>query len=133
MSHFTKTELPIQMTDRKALIKAAEFLGCKVLKNAQARGWSKNTYKGEIVLQHPDSPYDVALNKDKNGAYQPTADLFGGHIQKVYGTPDTPYGKLVARYGAERAKKIAKALGHTLYESVDKETGTITHRVVIGQ
>lgn len=133
MSHFTKTELPVPMTDREALIKAAEFLGCKVLENAKARGWGKNTYAGEIVLQHPKTKFDVALNRNKEGAYEPYADLFTGEVQKIYGTRESPFGKLVARYGAERAKKIARALGHTIYEHVDPQTGTITQRVVIGQ
>lgn len=131
MSHITKTKVPIPMTDRDCIIRAAKALGCKIIENGEARYWRGQKHKGEIVLQHQDSPFDVALNRDKNGAYQPEADLWGGHIQKIYGTPESPFGKLVSRYGAERAKKIARALGHTVYETVDQKTGTIIHKVVI--
>ena len=131
MSHVTKTELPVQMTDKDCILRAAKFLGCKALENAEAVGWRGQKNKGEIVLKHKDSKFDVALNRDKNGAYQPEADLWGGGVQKVYGTPESTYGKLVSRYGAEKAKKVAKALGHTIYESVDQKTGKITHKVVL--
>jgi hypothetical protein len=134
MSHITTTELPIQMMDRDALIKAARLLGCKVLQNADAVGYQGRVMaRGEIVLTPDQSPHDVALNKDKNGAYQPSADLWGGHIQKIYGTKENPYGKLIALYGAEKAKKIAKALGHTVYQTVDQQTGEVRQRVVISQ
>ena len=89
--------------------------------------------KGRIVLKHEQCPQDVALNKNKNGAYQPSADLWGGHIQRVYGTKESPYGKLVAMYGAEKAKKVAKALGHTVYQTVDQQTGEVRQKVVISQ
>jgi len=134
MSHITTTELPIQMTDREVLIKAAKFLGCKVLQNDDAVGYGGRVMaKGEIVLKHEQCPHDVALNKNKNGAYQPSADLWGGHIQRVYGTKESPYGKLVAMYGAEKAKKVAKALGHTVYQTVDQQTGEVRQKVVISQ
>lgn len=130
MSHFTKCELPVAMTDMQCLTKAAEKLGCTVLKNANAAGYRGQTQQADLVLKHPQSRYDVAMLKNKEGAYEPHADMMGGEIRNVYGTPESAFGKLVARYGAEKAKKVAKALGHTLYESVDKESGQITHKVV---
>ena len=32
MSHVTKTELPVEMTDKDCILRAAKFLGCKHLK-----------------------------------------------------------------------------------------------------
>jgi hypothetical protein len=132
VSHFTKTDLPIQMKDREVIIKAAQKLGCAVLENAIARGWAGQEHSGELVLRHPESPYDVALNRNKEGAYEPTADLYQGHVARIFGTSrENPYGKLIARYGAEKAKKLARVLGYAVHETVDPRTGTITQKVVI--
>jgi len=132
MSHFTKTELPVPLKDRQLIKKAAQKLGCEVLENAEARGWRGQTHFGEIVLRHKNSPYDVALIKNKKtGAYEPIADLYGGHIENIFGTSEHPDGKLVARYGAETTKKLAQVLGYAVTETVDPKTGTITHKVVI--
>ncbi len=126
MSHNTTAQLP-GIKDRGALIKAAEKLGCAVTVNGVAKLYRNNTAQGEIVLSHPNSQYDVALNK-KDGVYEFTTDFFFGEVEKVYGKN---FGKLVARYGAEVAKKIAKLNGYHIKETVDQKTGTITHKVVL--
>ena len=131
MSHVISLETSVQMTDKGCIIKAAEKLGCKTLEKAKARYWNGQFHYGDIVVQHPQSPYDLAFNKQENGAYKVEGDLWGGHIAKIYGTPGKPLSKLEAAYQAEKSKKIAKALGHTLIETVDPQTGVIRHKVVI--
>ncbi len=126
MSHNTTAQLP-GIKDRGALIKAAKKLGCTVTIDGVARLYQSNTAQGEIVLSHPGSPYDVALNK-KDGVFEFTTDFFAGGIESVYGKN---FGKLVARYGAEVAKKIAKLNGYQIKETVDQKTGAITHKVVL--
>jgi len=126
MSHNTTAQLP-GIKDRVALIKAAEKLGCTVAINGVAKMYANNTAQGDVVLTHPGSPYDVALNK-REDVFEITTDFWGGHIEKVYGKN---FGKLVARYGAEVAKKIARLNGYQIKETVDQKTGTITHKVVV--
>lgn len=127
MSHNTTAKLP-GIKDRGALIKAAEKLGCTVIVNGEAKLYRGNTAKGEVVLTHPKSRYDVALNKADGGVFEFTTDFFLGEVEQVYGKG---FGKLVARYGAEVAKKIARLNGYQIKESVDQKTGAITHRVVM--
>lgn len=139
MSHVTTTRSPIPITDRAALISAAKKLGAEVLFNAEARGWGGQMHHGEIVLRHKDSPYDVALNRNSQGHYEFNADLFGGHVARVYGVlgDETElggsYGRLVALYGAEVGRKIALLRGYQVKQAVDHQSGVITQRVVIGR
>jgi len=130
MSHVTRTESPVAIKDKAALVSAAQKLGAEVLFDEEARGWSSLRHRGEIVLRHPESRYDVALNRVE-GVYELNADLFGGGVEKVYGTKEHPYGKLVALYGAEVARKVALLRGYRVEQTMDQR-GIVTQRVVVG-
>lgn len=121
---------PCQISNLDALDAAARKLGCQVLKQAKARAWGSQKIPGERVYTHPNSPFDVAVNKQSGkDTYQLEADLHGGHIQKVYGTPESTYGRLVTLYGAEEAKKILTTYGYTVYETRQKD-GRIAQKAV---
>ena len=131
MSHITKTLFPIPLRDMDALISAARILGATALKNADARGWHGALTKGEVVLVHPESDYDVAVNKQAKGdLYELSADLYSGSVSKVYGTPAHPYGKLIALYGAEVCRKAALLRGCKVTQSINEATGEVVQRVV---
>ena len=83
MSHFTT--VTTQIKDIAALRSACGELGIEVLENAEARGYSTNTTKGDYVLRLR-GPYDVALNRQPDGSYGLTTDWWDGHVEKEVGT-----------------------------------------------
>ena len=53
-------------------------------------------------------PYDIALNKQPDGTYGLTADLWQGHVEKEVGQG---YGKLLQFYGVNKATLEARKKG----------------------
>jgi hypothetical protein len=102
MSHFT--EIKTQIKDIEALRLAVQELGLTLLQNAEARGYYENKTKGDYVIQLK-GPYDIALNKQADGTYSLTADLWQGHVEKEVGQN---YGKLLQLYGVHKATIEAK-------------------------
>lgn len=131
MSHVTRTQSPVPLRDRPAIAAAARALGAEVLFDVEARGWDGSTHRGEIVLKHPESSFDVALNKNADGVYEFSADLYDGSVQRLYGTGEHVYGRLVALYGAEVARKVALLRGYRVTQTLDPQTGVVTQKVVI--
>ena len=82
MSHFT--EIKTQIKDIEALRLACAELGLTLLQNAEARGYYENRTKGDYVIQLK-GPYDIAVNKQPDGTYGLTADLWQGHVEKEVG------------------------------------------------
>jgi len=64
--------------------------------------------KGDFVVQLK-GPYDVALNKQPDGSFGLTADLWQGHVENEVGQG---YGKLLQLYGVHKAIREAKRKGH---------------------
>lgn len=106
MSHFTT--ITTQIKDIEALKSACKELGLPVLQNTNARGYASNETKGDYVIKLK-GPYDIALNKQKNGAYGITADLWEGHVEKEVGKN---YGKLMQLYAVHKATREARKKGH---------------------
>ena len=79
MSHFT--EVKTRIKDIEALRFACQELGLTLLQNADSRGCYENTTKGDYVVQLK-GPYDIALNKQPDGTFGLTADLWQGHVDK---------------------------------------------------
>src|SRR2546422_10672466 len=100
MSHFTT--IKTQIKDIGALRSACHELGLSLLQNAEARGYYQNKIKGDFVVQLK-GPYDIALNKEPDGSFGLTADLWGGHVEAEVG-PN--YGKLLQLYGVHKAIKL---------------------------
>ena len=105
MSHFT--EITTQIKDIEALRLACQELGLNLLQNAEARGYYDNKAKGDYVIQLK-GPYDIALNKQADGTFGITSDLWNGHVEKEVGQG---YGKLLQLYGVHKATVEARKKG----------------------
>src|SRR6266852_8358910 len=106
MSHFTT--IKTQIKDIDALRSACQEMGLSLLQNAEARGYYENKIKGDYVIQLK-GPYDIALNKQPDGSFGLTADLWQGHVENEVG-PN--YGKLLQLYGVHKAIREARKKGH---------------------
>ena len=71
------------------------------------RGYYENKTKGDFVVQLK-GPYDIALNKQPDGTFGLTADLWNGHVEKEIGQG---YGKLLQLYGVHKATIEARKKG----------------------
>src|ERR1039457_1319340 len=105
MSHFT--EIKTQIKDIEALRSACPEMGLPLLQNTEARGYYENKTKGDYVIQLK-GPYDIALNKQPDGTFGITADLYQGHVEKEVGKD---YGKLLQLYGVHKASIEARKKG----------------------
>src|SRR5688572_30352092 len=118
MSHFTT--IKTQIKDIDALKAACAELGLPVLHNAEARGFYENKLKGEFVIKLK-GPYDVALNKQSDGSYGFTADLWEGRVEQEVGKD---YGKLLQLYAVHKGMREARKRGHLVTRS-QKQDGSI--------
>ncbi len=105
MSHFT--EIKTQIKDIEALRLGCQEMGLTLLQNADARGYYENRTKGDYVIRLKGL-YDIALNKQQDGTYGLTADLWQGHVEKEVGQK---YGKLLQLYGVHKATIEARKKG----------------------
>ena len=107
MSHFTTIET--QVRDVQALRAACTEMGLAVEENAVARGYSRNTHNGDLVIRLK-GPYDIALNRQQDGTYGLTCDWWDGHVEREVGAN---YGKLLQLYGVHKAQIEARKKGYT--------------------
>ena len=115
MSHFT--EIKTQIKDIEALRSACQEMGLTLLQNAEARGYYENKMKGDYVIRLK-GPYDIALNKQPDGTFGLTADLWNGHVENEVGHG---YGKLLQFYGVHKAMREARKKGHLVRRSQQKD------------
>ena len=108
MSHFTT--VTTQIKDVAALRSACKEMGLGVLENTTARGYASNTTSGDYVIRLK-GPYDVALNKQPDGAYGLTTDWWDGHVEKEVGAN---FGKLLQLYAVHKATIEARKRGHSV-------------------
>ena len=108
MSHFAT--IKTQIKDIDALRDACAEMGFLVLQNTEARGYESNRHKGEYVIALK-GPYDIALNRQSDGAYGLTTDWWNGHVEKEVGQG---YGKLLQLYGAHKAMREARQRGYSV-------------------
>lgn len=118
MSHFTT--INTQIKDTEALRAACQELGLSLLSNTTARGYYNNTTKGEFVIRLK-GPYDIAVNKQKDGSFGLTADLWAGHVEKEVGKN---YGRLLQLYGVHKAIREARRKG-LLVKRSQQQNGAI--------
>ncbi len=105
MSHFTTVKT--QLKDIEALRSACQEMGLFLLQKAKARGYYENKTKGDYVIRLK-GPYDIALNKQPDGTFGLTADLWNGHVEKEVGEG---YGKLLQLYGVHKTQIEAREKG----------------------
>jgi hypothetical protein len=108
MSHFATVET--QIRDAAALKGACAELGLEVLENAVARGYGRNSVKGDLVIRLK-GPYDIALNRQQDGNYGLTTDWWGGHVEAEVGKD---YGRLLQLYAVHKAQIEARKKGLTV-------------------
>ncbi len=118
MSHFTT--IKTQIKDIEALRLACRELGLTLLQNAEARGYYENKTKGDYVIRLK-GPYDIALNRQADGSFGLTSDLWNGHVEKEVGSN---YGKLLQLYGVHKATAEARKKGH-LVRRAQQSNGSI--------
>jgi len=106
MSHFTT--IKTQIKDIEALHSACQELGLPLLQNTPARGYEGNTIKAEYTILLT-GPYDIAVNKQSDGSFGLTSDLWNGHVEKEVGKG---YGKLLQFYAVHKATREARRKGH---------------------
>ena len=108
MSHFAT--VTTQIKDIAALSAACAELGLKVEVNTAARGYSTQTVPGEHVIRLK-GPYDIALNRQRDGTYGLTTDWWNGHVEKEVGSN---YGRLLQLYAVHKATAEARKRGHSV-------------------
>jgi hypothetical protein len=118
MSHFTT--IKTQVKDIEALRSACQEMGLSLQQNAEARGYYENKTKGDYVIRLK-GPYDIALNKQPDGSFGLTADLWNGHVEKEVGQG---FGKLLQYYGIHKATLEARKKGHLVRRS-QQQNGSI--------
>jgi len=105
MSHFTTIQT--QIKDIDALRDACKELSLELLQNAEARGYGSSLQRGEFIIRLK-GPYDVALNRQRDGAYGLSTDWWDGHVEKEVGTN---YGRLLQLYAAHKTTREAQKRG----------------------
>ena len=123
MSHFTTIQT--QIRDIAALRGACRELGVELIENAEGRGYSSNRRKGEYVIRLK-GPYDIAVNRQKDGTFGLTCDWWQGHVEREVGKN---YGRLLQLYGVYKAQTEARRKGYTTRRQSLKD-GSI--KLVIG-
>ena len=108
MSHFT--DIKTQIKDLAALKAACAELGLTVEENAEARGFADNRIRAEHVIRL-HGPYDVALNRQPDGTYAVTADLWNGYVEQELGKD---FGRLKQLYGVHKTVLEARRKGLTV-------------------
>jgi len=105
MSHFTT--INTQIKDINALRSACAEMGLPLTTNAQARGYYENRIKGDFVIQLK-GPYDIAVNRQKDGTFGLTCDWWQGCVEKEVGPK---FGRLLQLYGVHKAMQEARKKG----------------------
>ncbi len=105
MSHFT--DVDIQVRDLDALQAACQELDLGFEANAQARGYASNSTPGDFVIKLK-GPYDIAVNRQPDGTFTLTADLWRGHVEREVGPG---FGRLKQFYGVHLATREAQRRG----------------------
>jgi hypothetical protein len=105
MSHFT--EIDVEIRDIDALKDACADLGLPVEKNGVSRGYGENLRRGEYVIRLK-GPYDIAVDRQPDGRWTLTADLWQGHVESEVGVK---FGRLRQFYGVHRTLREAQRLG----------------------
>jgi hypothetical protein len=123
MSHFAT--VTTQIKDIAALTAACSELGLTVEANTNARGYSTQSVHGEHVIRLK-GPYDIAVNRQKDGTFGFTTDWWAGHVEKEVGSN---YSRLLQLYAVHKATAEARKRGHSVQRKASNN-GAI--KLVIG-
>jgi hypothetical protein len=118
MSHLT--DIDIEIRDIEALKEACTEMGLQVEKAGMARGYGEALHRAEYIIKLK-GPYDIAVEKQKDGRWTLSADLWQGHVEREVGPK---FGRLRQFYGVHRTLHEAKRLGLKARRSVLQD-GTV--------
>lgn len=107
MSHFTTIQT--QIRDEAALRAACREMGFSVESKSEARGFSSNRIKGDLVIRLK-GPYDIAVNQQQDGTFGLTCDWWDGRVEREVGAN---YGRLLQLYAVHKAQAEARRKGYT--------------------
>lgn len=109
MSHFT--EIKTEIRDIDALKKALSSMDLRLEHDIRCRYYSGDPVRKNVVRL--PGPYDMALEKDSNGAYNISADFYMGHVEETIGEKGAI---LLNNYSVEKLKIEAKKMGCKVYK-----------------
>ncbi len=118
MSHFTS--IKTQIRDIEALRVASSELGLDLVQSGKARGYAQSELPGEYIIRLK-GPYDIAVNREREGSFALTCDWWDGHVEKEVGKN---YGKLLQLYGVHKALREARRKG-CLVQRKNQQDGSI--------
>ena len=118
MSHYTNVD--IEVRDIDALKDACNELGLPVEKAGMARGYGESLRRAEYVVKLR-GPYDIAVDRQADGRWTLSADLWQGHVEREVGSK---FGRLRQFYGVHRTLREAQRLGLKARRSVLQD-GTV--------
>ena len=106
-----------QIKDIEALRSALGEMGLALFPDVEARGYYESKLKGDFVIRLK-GPYDVALNKQPDGAYGLTTDWWAGHVEKEVGKD---FGRLLQLYGVHKTMLEAKRRGYSVVRKAQQD------------
>ena len=130
MSHTTKLS-QCKVRDISALQSAAQEHGLTVKHNVRPKMYFANQHGVcDYVLEIPNCPYEVGLEKDNQGGYDFVFDSWDGHIQKAIGDsrggPISTIAKLVQSYNKHAMINAAVSKGYTVTNCLTENDGTVS-------
>jgi len=110
MSHFASIQTEIR--DLEALAAACNELNLPLLRDTEARGFGTNRRRGELVIRLK-GPYDIALNRQKTGAYSLECDWWPATSRRSWARAAGAYCSSTActRPRPRRAGKATRPAG----------------------
>ena len=75
MSHFSTIKTKIK--NKEFLIKNIKKVGYNISQKNYVSGYGNNTISADIVINLPDTTYNIGFKKDHNGYYELIADWYG--------------------------------------------------------
>jgi hypothetical protein len=118
MSHLT--DIDIEIRDIEALEEACAEMDLPMEAGGAARGYGEALHRAEYVIRLK-GPYDIAVNRQADGRWTLSADLWNGHVEREVGLK---FGRLRQFYGIHRTLREAQRLGLKARRSVLQD-GTV--------
>lgn len=107
MSHWEKVET--QVTELDILQSACEELGAECLLNEFARGWGRQRKKSDMVIRIPESRYDIAVTKAKDGDhYVMDMESMDYEARAKFEKDGHNLGKILEMYSVHKAEGLCR-------------------------
>ena len=119
MSHLVS--INVEVRDLDALNAACRELKKSMVRAPQGQKVKGRTFAGAMVECDAyiklDGPYDVLLNRQKDGSYKMETDFWAGSVAQEIGQGGK---RLIQLYGVCKAEATARKLGHAVSRQVLK-------------